>query len=278
MKIRTFIVDDEPLARLNLSTLLAAEEDFEVAGEYADGRSAVQAIIDLRPDLIFLDVQMSDIDGLAVIDSLPPERSPMVVLVTAHAQYAVQAFEKQALDYLLKPFHRERFQSMLARVRRQRAALGSVSQSAAPDRGELPLDRMAVSCGGRVVLVPFDELNFVRAAANYVQLHLSDRIYEVRETISSMHARLPGGRFLRVHRSYLVNLTAVREMYPVGGGEYMIALCNGKQLPVGPTYPSAIRRALARLTCSVPAPRDTARERSSASSPRPIAVSRDTFR
>jgi two-component system LytT family response regulator len=244
MKIRTLIVDDEPLARLNLASLLAAEPDFEVTGECSDGRSAADAIVELRPDLVFLDVQMPNLDGLAVLDALPADSSPVVVFVTAHDRYAVTAFEAQALDYLLKPFRRERFRATLDRVRRKLDAAGAGMGTAAA--GRLP-DRMIVKSGGRVVLIPFGELTYVRAAANYVELHLIDRSVEVREKISTMESRLPSDQFLRVHRSYLVNLTAVQELYPVGGGEYMIALRNGKQLPVGPTYPPSIRRALARL-------------------------------
>jgi len=243
MRIRTFVVDDEPLARLNLSSLLEAEPDFELAGEFADGRSAASAICEQRPDLVFLDVQMPNASGLEVIGSLAADRSPILVFVTAHERYAVQAFEAQALDYLLKPFRRERFHATLDRVRSRFAA----PPRFAPARAQVERspDRMIVKCGDRVVVVPFDELAYVRAAANYVQLHLADRTYDVREKISTMELRLPADRFLRVHRSYLVNLTALQELYPVGGGEYMIALRNGKQLPVGPTYPSSIRRALA---------------------------------
>ena len=242
-RIRTFIVDDEPLARLNLSSLLEAETDFELAGEFGDGRAAARAIAEQRPDLVFLDVQMPAMSGLEIIDALPADASPEVVFVTAHDRYAVQAFDAQALDYLLKPFRRERFQETLDRIRRRfnptpAAALHGMS-CIEPD-----LERIAVKCGDRIVVVRLDELDYVRAAANYVQLHVAGRIHEVREKISTMEMRLPAGRFLRVHRSYLVNLGLVQEMYPVGGGEYMIVLRNGKELPVGPTYPAAIRRAL----------------------------------
>lgn len=247
MKIRTLIVDDEPLARLNLANLLAAEADFEIAGECTDGQSAADAIVALRPDLVFLDVQMPNLDGLKVMDTLPADKSPIVVFVTAHDRYAVRAFEAQALDYLLKPFRRERFHATLDRVRRKLVASKPLQGGPSAAGTAHTPDRMIVKSGGRVVLVSFDELTYVRAAANYVELHLIDRSYAVREKISTMESRLPADRFLRVHRSYLVNLMAVQELYPVGGGDYMIALRNGKQLPVGSTYPSSIRRALAAL-------------------------------
>jgi two-component system LytT family response regulator len=247
MKIRTLIVDDEPLARLNLASLLATEPDFEIAGECSDGRSAADAIAELCPDLVFLDVQMPNLDGLAVMDTLPVGKSPAVVFVTAHDRYAVRAFETQALDYLLKPFRRERFHATLDRVRRRLLASALGQGTTQPGSVGAPPDRMLVKSGGRIILIPFGELAYVRAAANYVELHLIDRSVEVREKISTMESRLPPDQFLRIHRSYLVNLSAVQELYPVGGGEYMIALRSGKQLPVGSTYPPSIRRALARL-------------------------------
>jgi two-component system, LytTR family, response regulator len=242
MKIRTFIVDDEPLARLHLSGLLQGEPDFELAGVFADGRSAAEAIGEQQPDLVFLDVQMPALSGMELASALASGASPAIVFVTAHDQYAVQAFEAQALDYLLKPFRRERFKATLERARQR---FGASPQSFPVDGAAgATMDRIAVRCGDRVVLVALEELVYVRAAANYVQLHVGDRIYEVREKISAMQLQLPSDRFLRIHRSYLVNLAAVLEMFPVGGGDYMVALRNGKQLPVGPTYPVSIRRRL----------------------------------
>jgi two-component system LytT family response regulator len=242
MRIRTFIVDDEPLARLHLQSLLQGEPDFEVSGIFADGRSAAEAIGEQQPDLVFLDVQMPALSGMELACAMAPGAAPTIVFVTAHDQYAVQAFETQALDYLLKPFRRERFKATLERARRHFGA----SPQAFPPGGAAGavLDRIAVKCGDRMVLVALDELLFVRAAANYVQLHVGDRVYDVRAKISAMQLLLPSDRFLRIHRSYLVNLAAVLEMYPVGGGDYMVALRNGRQLPVGPTYPVSIRRSL----------------------------------
>jgi two-component system LytT family response regulator len=136
-----------------------------------------------------------------------------------------------AMDYLLKPFCRERFQESRQRVRHGFAERG------APDR-------MVVKCGDRLLFVPFDELDFIRASANYVRLHLGRTVYSVRETIAAMESNLPADRFVRIHRSYIVNLSAIRELYHAGGGEYLIALRSGRQLPVGSTYPPVIHRAL----------------------------------
>src|SRR5690349_21119167 len=167
MTVRTLIVDDEPLARLNLATLLQEEEDFEVVGECADAPSAAEAITQLSPQLLFLDVQMPGMDGFELLDALhgvaTHEAAPMaIVFVTAHAQFAVQAFEAQALDYLLKPFRRERFEATLERVRHHLA-----NPPALPSPDEAPLtiepDRMVVKSGHKLVFIPFDELEVVRA-------------------------------------------------------------------------------------------------------------------
>jgi two-component system, LytTR family, response regulator len=186
---------------------------------------------------------MPALSGLEIIRNLPADVSPEVVFVTAFDRYAVEAFEAQALDYLLKPFRRERFQGTLDRIRRKLVPAHAGATHEAPC-SDPAMQRIAVTCGDRVVVVRLDELDYIRAAANYVQLHVAGRIHEVRKKISTMEMYLPPDRFLRVHRSYLVNLGVVQELYPVGGGEYMIALRNGKELPVGPTYTAAIRRAL----------------------------------
>jgi two-component system, LytTR family, response regulator len=241
MKIRTLIVDDESLARRSLSSLLNLEADFEVIGECAEGGSAVQAIIDLRPDLVFLDVQMPRMTGLEVLEAVGSERSPAVIFVTAFAEFAIQAFDARAMDYLLKPFRRERFQESLDRVRHWLVERGAAQL---PVAGRSAPDRMVVKSGDRLLFVPFDELDFIRASANYVRLHMGRTTHVIRETIAAMEVRLPADRFVRIHRSYIANLSAVRELYHAGGGEYMIVLRNERQLPVGPTYPPVIRRAL----------------------------------
>jgi two-component system LytT family response regulator len=242
MTTRTLIVDDEALARKHLLSLLADEQDFEMAGECADGKSAVRSIVALEPDLVFLDVQMPGMNGFEVLEALGRERLPAVVFVTAFDQFAVKAFDAEALDYLLKPFRRERFRETLTRVRRGLIARNP-AQLLAPTR--VAPDRMVVKCGDRLVFVPFDELDFIRASANYVRLHLGRSTYDARETIAAMESRLPADRFVRIHRSFIVNLATVRELYHAGGGEYMVILRSDKQLPVGSSYAPIIRNALA---------------------------------
>jgi two-component system LytT family response regulator len=246
MGIRTFIVDDEPLARDYLKSLLRDESDFELTGEFGEGRAAAHAIVQQGPDLVFLDVRMPVMSGMDILKSLPATVSPEFVLITAYDRYAVQAFEAQALDYLLKPFRRERFQKTMDRIR-TRLIRPAGTRPEGPGFYPGP-DSMTVKCGDRIVIVRLDELDYVRAAANYVRLYVAGTVYEVRETMNTIEMRLPANRFIRVHRSYVVNLGSLQELRPVGGGEYMITLRNGKELPVGPTYPAAIRQALATST------------------------------
>jgi two-component system, LytTR family, response regulator len=233
-------VDDEVLARRSLSSLLEAESDFEVVGECADARSALVAIAHREPHVMFLDVQMPEMDGFSLLRELGGQRAPAVIFVTAYEQFAVRAFEAQALDYLMKPFRRDRFQASLERVRRH---FGAREVGQAPPESR-PSDRMAVRSGDRLVFVSLDSLDYVRAAANYVRLHVGEVTYEVRERMTAMEMRLPRERFMRIHRSYIVNLAALKEVYRAGDGEYLVTLRNGRHLPVGPSYTSLIGAAL----------------------------------
>ena len=231
-------MDDEPLARRNLSSLLALEPDFEVIGECGDARAALDVIDTSSPDLLFLDVQMPRLDGFGVLESMRPCRSPLVIFVTAYDHFAVRAFEAQALDYLLKPFRRDRFNTSLERARRGVAARRAGSGGSA--------QLMVVRCRDRHVFVRFDSLEFIRAAANYVQLYVGTSTYEVRERIAILEERLPPDRFLRIHRSYIVNVGAIKELCCAGAGEYLISLRCGRQLPVGPSYTESVQRRLLR--------------------------------
>jgi len=234
MTIRTLIVDDEPLARLNLSTLLESEPDFELVGECADAPSALQAMAQRQPDLLFLDVQMPGADGFGLLAHVPVP--PAVVFVTAHAEFALRAFDVDAVDYLLKPFRRERFAQALDRVR---AHLNTATPA------EASPDRLLVRSGGRLLFVPTDEIDYARAAANYVSLHAGAANHVVRITMTELAQRLPAARFQRIHRSYIVALQALEAIEPAGGGEYVARLRSGRELPVGASFLAALRSRLA---------------------------------
>jgi two-component system LytT family response regulator len=243
MKIRTLIVDDELLARERLRQLLQAEPEIELVGECADGQEAVAAIKKQSPDLIFLDVQMPELDGFGVIESITAQPPPVIVFVTAHDKFALRAFEVHAVDYLLKPFDRERFQKALARaldrVKHRENISQADSQSAVlaelkpPSK---PLERLAVKTGGRVIFVKLADIDYIEAAHNYVELHVEKQSHLLRETLNSIEARLPADKFVRISRSVIVNIERVKELQPLFYGEYTVTLHNGVRLTLSRRY------------------------------------------
>lgn len=244
MKIRTLIVDDELLARERLRQLLQSEPDIELVGECADGQQAVEAIQKEAPDLIFLDVQLPELDGFGVLESIPAETAPVIVFVTAHDKFALRAFEVHAVDYLLKPFDRERFQKALSRaldrVKHRATASESQAQQAAV-LAELkpaarPLERLAVKTGGRVIFIKLDDIDYIEAAHNYVELHVQKQSHLLRETLNSIEARLPAEKFVRISRSVMVNIERVKELQPLFYGEYTVTLQNGARLTLSRRY------------------------------------------
>lgn len=254
-KIRTLVVDDEPIARERLLTLLRQQPDVEVVGECADGAQAVSAIEQLEPELVFLDIQIPVMDGFGVIHALPAHRQPLVVFTTAYNEYALRAFEVHALDYLLKPFDGPRFLRTLERARerleRQRTGdlgrrLLAMVQDMRVEPGPQP-DRMVVKSGGRVFFIRTDEIDWIDAAGNYVRLHVRGESYLFRETMSAMEARLDQGRFVRIHRSHIVNAERIRELQP-GHGEHVVVLRNGTRLALSRGYRDRLQERLARAT------------------------------
>jgi two-component system LytT family response regulator len=242
-KVRTLVVDDEPMARERVLTLLQHEPDVEIVGECSDGAQAIAAIHHQAPDLVFLDVQMPGIDGFGVISAIGPERMPIVIFVTAYDEYALKAFEVHALDYLLKPFGRDRFQETLKHARasleRRRAGdLGRRLLALVNDiKPELPkLDRLVVKSGGRVFFLRSEEIDWIEAAGNYVRLHLGEESHLFRETMNRMEARLDSRRFVRIHRSRIVNTERIKELQPWFNGEYVVVLRNGRKLPLSRGY------------------------------------------
>lgn len=245
MSMRTLIVDDEPLARERLRTLLAQESDVEVVGECADGRSAVAAIRDLDPDLVFLDVQMPALDGLGVVAEVGPERMPATVFVTAYDRYAVRAFDVNAVDYLLKPFDRDRFAAAVRRAKDQvgrrddagvREKLLALLTEVKPASQPPAAERLAVKSAGKVVFVRIDDIDWVEAAGNYCRLHVAKQAHLLRETMAALEGRLDPKKFVRIHRSTIVNLERIRELQPYFHGDYVVLLRDGTQLTLSRTY------------------------------------------
>jgi len=246
--VKVLIVDDEPLARERIRTLLAGRKDVTIAGECRDGRSAVRAIRELRPDLVFLDVQMPEMDGFAVLEELGQEALPAVIFVTAFDQYAIRAFEVCALDYLLKPFDPERFGRALDRARAEyeRREGGTLREQIGAALAEWKqrkkyVDRLVVRAGGRVCFVKLDELDWVEAAGNYVRLRAGKEEYLYRETISQLESELPPEKFARIHRSRIVNVDRVKELHPLFHGDYAVVLKDGQQFTLSKTYRGRLR-------------------------------------
>jgi len=238
-KIRALIVDDEPLARERLRSLLRDESAVEVVGECGNGPDAIAAVRRTPPDVVFLDMEMPGCDGLQVIAELPKENRPAIVFVTAYEGFALEAFEVQAIDYLLKPFDRERFQKALRRVEEYIAARRTGApgpKPATPPAESAPTvkmpGRLTVKADGRVVFLKPDDIVWVEAADNYVILHLADGRLMVRETLGSLEERLGTAKFARVNRSALVHLDQIRELQPTFHGDYIVVLRDGTKVPL----------------------------------------------
>jgi two-component system LytT family response regulator len=243
MKARTLIVDDEQLARERLRQLLAGQPEIELVGECVDGREAVAAIKKQSPDLVFLDIQMPELDGFAVLEAINVEPMPVIVFVTAHDKFALRAFEVHALDYLLKPFDRERFESALRRALEQVKHRGDATRSQAQaavlteiPTSTKPVERLAIKSGGRIIVVKTGDIAWIQSAHNYVEIHEDGQSHLLRETISAIEARLPPDKFVRISRSVIVNLDRVKEMEPLFHGEYMVRLQNGQRLTLSRRY------------------------------------------
>jgi two-component system, LytTR family, response regulator len=236
--IRTLIADDEPLARERLRALLARHGDVQVIGECANGAEAIDAITELHPDLVLLDVEMPRVDGFAVLEALDPDALPAVVFVSAHDQYAVRAFEAHALDYILKPFDEARVDRALHRVRGQLARPPGGTRHIDPRllslleelRDRRRSDRLVVKTGGRVVFLRTVDIDWVEASGNYVRLHVGGEAHLLRESMKNMERRLDSSTFVRIHRSAIVNVDRIRELEPWFHGEYIVILRDGTRL------------------------------------------------
>ena len=253
MRIRTLIVDDEPLARERIRALLQKEADIEIIGECADGRGAVAAISKDRPDLVFLDVQMPELDGFGVLEELESEARPAVVFVTAHDKFALRAFEVHALDYLLKPFDSGRFKKALerARDRIQRQQTGELSHRISELLADLKTgakhtERLAIKSGGKVLFLKIDEIDWIEAADNYVELHIGNESHLHRETMAALEGQLPADKFMRISRSTIVNIERIKELQPMFHGEYAVILRTGMRLTLSRSHRDKLDQLLGR--------------------------------
>ena len=249
--IRALVIDDEPLAREIIREMLQDDPEVEIVGESVNGRDALAAIAAHTPDLLFLDVQMPRMSGFEVLESLPSGRMPLVIFVTSYDQYAVRAFEVHAIDYLLKPFDRPRFETALerakARIRRKRS--GDVDQRILSLLEELKagpkyLERLIVKTGGRVIFLDVEEIDWIEAEGNYVNVHTGEKSHLLRETISNLETQVDPKRFVRIHRSAIVNINRIQELQPWFHGEYRVILHNGTQLTLSRNYREKLQNVL----------------------------------
>ncbi len=250
-RLRTLIVDDEPLARERLRTLLGDYSDIELIGECEDGPAAVEAIARERPDLVFLDVQMPELTGFQVLERLE-STPPGVIFVTAYDQYAIRAFDVHALDYLLKPFDRERFERALARARSNardagrraelRRQLRALLDEAADHRAGP--GRLVIRGRGRIHFVALEDIEYMEAAGNYVRIHSGEDTHLLRETLTRMVERLPAGEFVRVSRSAIVRIDQIDQLKPRGHGRYLIGMRSGASVGSGRSYADNVARLL----------------------------------
>lgn len=249
-RIRVLIVDDEAPARARVRRFLASDPEFEVVGEAESGTAAVEAITELAPDVVFLDVQMPGLDGLGVVEALGDAALPHVVFVTAYDEYAVRAFDLHAVDYLLKPFSAERFERALARVKdRVRSRGGTLDRRlrellAEIRPGPAYLERLLVPDGAKSVLLDVGRVDWIEAERNHVRLHVGGRSHLLRATLAALEARLDPARFIRIHRSRIVNAERVREIHPWSHGDQLVVLHDGTELIMSRRY----RDRLARLS------------------------------
>ncbi|HEY6225727.1 MAG TPA: LytTR family DNA-binding domain-containing protein, partial [Verrucomicrobiae bacterium] len=219
MKIRVLVVDDEALARERACQLLKADSEIEVIGQCGDGQTAVEKIHKDKPDLVLLDVQMPELDGFAVVEAVGADQMPPVIFVTAHEKFALKAFDVHAIDYLLKPYDRERFETALRRAKDQlaRSKSGDLQSKMSALLGEIktqpkPANRLVIKTEGRVLLLKNEDVDWVEAADNYIILHVGADTHMLRETMTSIESRLPAEKFIRVNRSTIVNIDRIKEL------------------------------------------------------------------
>lgn len=239
-RAKVLIVEDERLAAEAVRKLLERDPEVEVAEIARDGASAVAMIRRLKPDIVFLDIQIPELDGFGVISAIGLENMPVVVFVTAYDRYTLQAFEVHAVDYLLKPFEEDRFFAALRWAKRELR----LAERAQPQRLTRLVDsvakhakrRLPIKSAGRIVFVDVDSIDYLEAAGNYVLLHVGDQEYRTRETMNTLEERLSTSEFVRIHRSAIVNRKRIKELRPWFTGEYAVIMTTGKELTLTRSY------------------------------------------
>ncbi len=238
------IVDDEPLARKFLRRMLEKHSSVEIVAECGNGREAVTSILEVKPHLVFLDVQMPEMDGFETLETLGAEALPQIVFVTAYEQYAIRAFEIHALDYLLKPFDQPRFDKAMARVeekvadreqaRTEQQQIAALLENVA--RKSPYLERLVVKTGGRIIFLKTAEVNWIQADDKYAHLHTGGKSHLVRQTLGALEAQLDPQKFVRIHRSAIVNIERIKELQPMFAGDHTVVLENDTRLTLSRTY------------------------------------------
>lgn len=244
--MRVLIVDDEPIARRGLRRLLGAEPDVEIAGEAGSGTAALDAIADLKPDLVLLDIQMPEMGGLEVVATVGPANMPAVVFVTAYDKYAVDAFDLNAADYVLKPVDPERLSRALGRARQRlvtgRGDLEDRLLRVLESTRALRPERLVVRSAGRIQFVDTEDIDWINAEDNYVRIHAAGKTYLMRETVGAMEARLDPSRFVRIRSSTIVQITRIREIRPLPNGTFELQLQDGTRVTSARRYRDRIER------------------------------------
>lgn len=250
MRLRIAIADDEPAARRRLRRFLQSQPDCDIVAEYSDGASLLRSIPESAPDLLFLDVRMPELDGLSALSRLPAGNRPVVVFTTAHADYAVGAFEIEATDYLLKPFDQNRFETALARAQARLAQRGAGrvpemdEPTAEPAAQPAIAETLLVKSRGRILVLKTDQVDWIEAAGKYVRLHAEQVVYLLREPLHRLADRLDSRKFVRIHRSTIVNFERVREFQPAFHGDFQVVLHDGTELILSRSFRAAVEARL----------------------------------
>lgn len=252
-KLSALIVDDEQLARDRIRTLLEDDSDIEILGECADGQGALKAIREQVPAMVFLDIQIPEMDGFGVLQGIESEAMPAIVFTTAYDQYALQAFEAHAIDYLLKPFDRERFERAVQRAKAQarsslndklnRKLMALLENFKAEPKW---LERLVVKSDGRIVILRTKEVDWIEGSGNYLRLHMGAQSYLLRETMTNIESKLDPARFVRTHRSTIVNIDSIKELQPWFRGDHMIVLRDGSRVALSRSHRDKFESVLGR--------------------------------